>query len=76
VPFYGSPEHINKVIEYILNTVNMILSFQLSNYFMRFLNELKRYIKSEYLPNDWYEYIEYGTTSKVSIVLQKGGFTA
>lgn len=76
VPFDGSPEHINKVIEDTLNTVNMILSFQLSNYFIRFSNELKKYRKSEYLPNDWYEYVEYGTTNKVSIVLQKDGFTA
>lgn len=75
VPFNNGQEHRNKVIEDTLNTVNDILLFRLSNYFMRFSAELKKYRQREYLANDWYEYVEYGTTNKIAILLQKNGFS-
>lgn len=76
VQFDNSQEHRNKVIEDTLNNVNDILLFRLSNYFMRFSSELKKYHHREYLANDWYEYVEYGTTNKICILLQKNGFSA
>ena len=75
IPFDHSPEHCNKVIEDTLNVVSDIVQFRLSNYFMRFSTELKKYRKRDFLTNDWYEYIEYGTTNKRSILLQKSGFS-
>lgn len=74
-PFNDSEEHRNKVIEDTLNNVNDIILFRLSNYFMRFSTELKKYLHRDFLPNDWYEYVEYGTTNKICILLQKNGFS-
>ena len=74
-PFDDSEEHRNKVIEDTLNNVNDIILFRLSNYFMRFSMELKKYHHRDFLPNDWYEYVEYGTTNKICILLQKNGFS-
>ena len=75
IPFDDGPEHHNKVIEDTLNNVNVIILFRLSNYFMRFSTELKKYHHREFLVNDWYEYVEYGTTNKICILLQKNGFS-
>ncbi len=76
VPFVEGVEHNNKVIEDTLNVVNDIILFRLSNYFMRFSTELKKYKKKDFLANDWYEYVEYGTTNKICILLQKNGFSS
>lgn len=76
VPFVEGAEHNNKVIEDTLNVVNDIILFRLSNYFMRFSMELKKHKQKEFLTNDWYEYVEYGTTNKVCILLQKNGFSS
>lgn len=75
IPFDDGPEHHNKIIEDTLNNVNDIILFRLSNYFMRFSTELKKYHHREFLTNDWYEYVEYGTTNKICILLQKNGFS-
>lgn len=75
IPFDDGPEHHNKIIEDTLNNVNDIILFRLSNYFMRFSTELKKYHHREFLANDWYEYVEYGTTNKICILLQKNGFS-
>ena len=75
VPFVDGPEHHNKVIEDTLNNVNDIILFRLSNYFMRFSTELKKYKHKDFLTNDWYEFVEYGTTNKTCILLQKNGFS-
>lgn len=76
VPFANVPEHKNKVIEDTLNQVNDILLFRLSNYFRRVSDELKKKKNQEFLRNDWYEYVEYGTTNGICIFLQKNGFSA
>ena len=75
VQFDDGQEHRNKVIEDTLNTVNDIILFRFSNYFMRFSKELKRIKHKDFLTNDWYEYVEYGTTNKLCIFLQKNGFS-
>ncbi len=76
VPFVEGTEHNNKVIEDTLNVINDIILFRLSNYFMRVSTELKKYKKRDYLTNDWYEYVEYGTTNRICILLQKNGFSS
>lgn len=75
MPFDGGEEHRNKVIEDTLNNVNDVILFRLSNYFMRFSTELKKYRHRDFLPNDWYEYVECGITNKICILLQKNGFS-
>ena len=74
-PYDGSPRHKNAIIEETLNNINDIILFRLSNYFMRFSTELKKYTGKQYLTNDWYEYVEYSTTDKICIWMQKNGFS-
>jgi hypothetical protein len=74
-PYDGSPRHKNAIIEETLNNINDIILFRLSNYFMRFSTELKKYTGKQYLTNDWYEFVEYSTTDKICIWLQKNGFS-
>ena len=75
VKFDNSVLHRNIVIEDTLDVVNDIILFRISNYFMRFSTELKKYKRRTFLTNDWYEYVEYGTTNKICILLQKNGFS-
>ena len=74
MPFVDGSEHHNKIIEDTLNNVNDIILFRWSNYFMHFSTELKKYKHKVFLTNDWYKYVEYGTTNKTCILLQKNGF--
>lgn len=41
----------------------------------KFSNEYKKVHGKEQFDNDWYEYIEYGTTKQETILLQRLGFT-
>lgn len=59
---------------YFLDIDNIIL-FSLSNYFLRFSNEYKKIYGITEFDNNWYEYVEYGTTKPVTIFLQRIGFT-
>lgn len=58
-----------------LEVIDNIILFSLSNYFLRFSNEYKKIHGVTDFPNDWYEYVEYGTTNPVTILLQRVGFT-
>ena len=46
----------------------------LSNYFLKFSEEYKRQHPNEPFTNDWYEFVEYGTTNRLRIILQRSGF--
>lgn len=47
--------------------------FRISNYFLKFTEE---YIRQHgECKNDWYEYVEYGTTNRLRITLQKSDFS-
>ena len=37
--------------------------------------EYKNFHQVEHFNNDWYEYVEYGTTNELTIFLQRVGFT-
>ena len=52
----------------------MIL-FTLSNYFRKFSIEYKAFHKRDHFDNDWYEFIEYGTINRTTIVLQQCGLS-
>ena len=54
--------------------IDKIILFKLSNYFLKISNAYKD-IKGKPAPNDWYEFVEYGSTNKRSIEIQKYGFS-
>ena len=78
-PFYYQTvtilQHRNIVISEILKVLEDVILFSLSNYFLKFSNEYKKIHGAEQFDNDWYEYIEYGTTKQETILLQRLGFT-
>lgn len=75
VTYNDSLEHRNIVISDTLQVIENIVLFSISNYFLRFSSEYKRHHGVESFPNDWYEYVEYGTTNPLSIMLQRNGFS-
>jgi hypothetical protein len=63
-------EHRNIVISDTLNLIDNIILFKLSNYFLRFSTEFKKsHGIEDSFENDWYEYVEYGSTNKLTIFL-------
>lgn len=75
VTYTDSLEHRNIVISDTLQVIENVILFSISNYFLRFSTEYKRYHQVDSFPNDWYEYVEYGTTNPLSIMLQRNGFS-
>ena len=71
-----SLEHRNIVFANTLEVIENIILFSISNYFLRFSNEYKRVHGENSLNrNNWYEYVEYGTTNEITIQLQRYGFS-
>ena len=66
-------KHKNVVISDVLEDIEQVLLFSLANCFLKFSEAYKRIMGD--LDNDWYEYVEYGTTNPLSIILQKCGFS-
>ena len=75
VAYDDSPAQRNIVFGDILKTIEDVILFSLSNYFLKFSNEYKTFHGVEQFDNDWYEYVEYGTTNPLTILLQRFGFT-
>lgn len=75
VTFDNSLNHRNVVFGDTLDAIENVILFSLSNYFLRFSNEYKKQKGLESFPNDWYEYVEYGTTNDQTITLQRLGFS-
>lgn len=75
VEYDDSIEHRNAVMAEVLDVIENIVTFRISNYFLKFSNACKHRDHVKELSNDWYEYVEYGTTNQISILLQKCGFT-
>lgn len=59
----------------MMKTIEDQILFSLSNYFLRFSNEYKKIHNVESFPNNWYEYVEYGSTNEIAIALQRTGFS-
>lgn len=70
-----SREHRNVVIADTLEVIENIILFSISNYFLRFSNEYKKIHGVSEFDNNWYEYVEYGTTNPITIQLQRNGFS-
>lgn len=75
VDYDDSIAHKNIVISDTLNAIEDVILFRLSNYFLRFSAEYKRQHGITAMQNDWYEFVEYGTTNPLTIMLQRNGFT-
>ena len=73
--YNDSTAHKNVVFADVLEVIESVILFRISNYFLRFSNEYKLFHEVENFPNDWYQYVEYGTTNETSIALQRCGFT-
>ena len=72
--FDGSQRHKNILIADTLEAIEDVLLFRLANYFLKFSQEYKRQHLDEPFTNDWYEFVEYGTTNRLRIILQQSGF--
>lgn len=70
-----SLKHKNYIIAESLGVIENILLYSISNYFRQFSIEYKRYHNVDHFDNDWYEYVEYGTTNDLTIFLQRVGFS-
>ena len=75
IPFNGSLEHKNKVINETLKELEQVINHKLSMYFLRFSEAIIEVRGREALTNDWYDFVEYGTSDKLLIFLQKHGLT-
>lgn len=76
VQYNGSQEHKNIVIGDTLEIIESIILFKIANYFLRFSTEYKK-LKTNGLPftNDWYEFVEYGSTNELTIFFQRNGLS-
>jgi len=74
VPFENKPKLINALISSMLETVEDVILFRLSNYFLKF-SEAYRMVYPDRQFMDWYEFVEYGATEPLIIWLQRNGFT-
>lgn len=74
--FDNSPEHKNVVFADTLEVIENVILFSISNYFLRFSNMYKSIHGEDSLnDNNWYEFVEYGTTNKLTVFLQRNGFS-
>lgn len=71
----NNPKHKNLIIADTLNTIENVILFSVANYFREFSAEYKKQHGNVPFNNDWYEYVEYGTTSPLTIVLQRYGYS-
>lgn len=75
--FYeDTAEHRNVVFADTLEVIENIILFSISNYFLRFSN-MYIAIHGEHSldDNNWYEFVEYGTTNEITVFLQRNGFS-
>lgn len=70
-----SKYHKNLVIAESLSVIENVLLFSISNYFRKVSFEYKAVHNVDHFENDWYEFVEYGTTNPDTIFLQQSGFS-
>ena len=75
VTYDDSQFHKNVVIADTLAIIDSVILFSIANYFLRFSTEYKLQHGVEEFDNDWYEYVEYGSTNPLTILLQRNGFS-
>lgn len=72
---FNNKRHINYVIAETLSNIENVILFSFANYFREFSTEYKQFHNVDHFDNDWYEYVEYGTTDPFTIILQRNGYT-
>lgn len=73
---HTNKDHKNLVFVEVLNLIEHMVLFNISNYFRAFSMEYKRQHNiTDHFDNDWYEYIEYGTMKSTMIYLQRVGYS-
>lgn len=75
IDYVGNTEQVNIVINNTLDTIEKIIQFKIENYFSKFSELYKKKKGIEFIDNDWYEYLSYGTNKREIIELQKIGFS-
>lgn len=66
VRYEDSSEHRNIVFADTLEVIENIILFSVSNYFLRYANMYKSvHGETSLNKNNWYEYVEYGTTNEM-----------
>ena len=55
--------------------IDDVILFRLSNYFLKVSKAYKEIKEVDQVENDWYEFVEYGSTNKQVISVQRHGFT-
>lgn len=73
--YRDTAEHRNEVCNKTLEAIESVILFSFANYFLRVSNEIKKQENRDIIENDWYEFVEYGTTNTSTITLQRMGFT-
>lgn len=73
--YEGTRDHMNYIIAETLGVIENVLLFSISNYFRKFSLEYKAFHNVDHFDNDWYEFVEYGTTNDLTIFLQRVRFT-
>lgn len=71
----NSMEHKNKAISNVLSDLDKAILYKIANYFREFSLEFKKFHNIESIENDWYEYVEYGSTNIYTITLQRFGYS-
>lgn len=72
--YNGSLKHKNQIINEAMKDIEQIVNYKFSMYFLRFSEAIIKIRGEQALLNDWYEYVEYGTSNDLVILLQKYGF--
>jgi hypothetical protein len=76
VIYDGSKKHKNIAIAETLEVIDNVILFSFSNYFLRFSAEYKKIFGEDSLEGkDWYEFVEFGSTNRLSIFLQRNGYS-
>lgn len=71
----GTRYHKNLVIASTLETIENIILFHINNYCIKFTKEYKKIFPNDDEFVDWQEFIEFGSTDKNNIYLQKTGLS-
>jgi len=67
--------HKNLVIAESLSAIENVLLYKISMYFRKFSIEYKAFNNKDHYDNDWYDFVEYGTSNALTIFLQQNGFS-
>ena len=74
VAFKDEAPYVNALISGMLEDIEDVILFRISNYFLRFSQEYRACFPDASF-TDWYELVEYGTTNPEAVWLQRNGFT-